>query len=66
MTFVGKFADWKRLDAVLYAAQEPGAPKTPPRIPSALNSLEPYDIPLIRTVLDKDCNRGYYNPFQEY
>jgi len=22
VTFVGKFADWKRLDAVLYAAKE--------------------------------------------
>jgi hypothetical protein len=26
VTFVGKFADWKRLDAVLYAAKEYEAP----------------------------------------
>lgn len=28
VTFVGKFADWKRLDAVLYAAKEYEAPVT--------------------------------------
>ena len=29
VTFVGKFADWKRLDAVLYAAKEYEVPVVP-------------------------------------